>query len=82
MASLVLHHKPDIILVDEDFNGIVSWLQVHAFTEVTCTELIKNRMIKDTVYQKLYVIFRSQDNCHFFPSLYFTGDMPSRWAPK
>jgi Fungal protein kinase len=70
----VLHHKPDIILVDLDFNGEVTWPQVHALAEVTCTELIKNRTIKDTVYQKSYVMFRSQDNRCFVPSLYFTGD--------
>lgn len=72
--SSVPHRKPDIILVDSDFDGEVAWPQVHALAEVTRTELIKNRTIKDTVYQKSYVMFRSQDNRCFVPSLYFTGD--------
>ena len=67
-------HKPDIILVDESFDGEISWLQVHALAEVTHTELIKSRTIKDTVYQKSYIMFRSQDNRNFVPSLYFTGE--------
>lgn len=66
--------KPDIILIDNDFDGDISWPQVHALAEVTRTELIKSRTIKDTVYQKSYVMFRSQDNRSFVPSLYFTGE--------
>ena len=66
--------KPDIILVDEHFDGEISWPQVHALAEVTCTKLIKSRTIKDTVYQKSYIMFRSQDNRNFVPSLYFTGE--------
>jgi hypothetical protein len=70
----VPHCKPDIILVDESFNGEISWPQVHALAEVTRTELIKSRTIKDTVYQKSYIMFRSQDNHNFVPSIYFTGE--------
>src|ERR1700720_3425625 len=35
--------KPDIIIVDESFNGEISWPQVHALAEVTRTKLIKSR---------------------------------------
>jgi hypothetical protein len=72
--NTVPHRKPDIILVDADFDQEISWPQVHALAEVTHTELIKNRTIKDTVYQKSYVMFRSQNSRSFVPSLYFTGE--------
>ena len=66
--------KPDIVLVDEDFDGDIAWPQVHSLAEVTSTELIKSRTIKDTVYQKSYIMFRCQDNRTFVPSVYFTGE--------
>jgi hypothetical protein len=68
------HRKPDIILVDEGFDGDISWLQVHSLAEVTCSKLIKSRTIKDTVYQKSYIMFRCQDNRTFVLSIYFTGE--------
>jgi Fungal protein kinase len=70
----VPRHKPDIILIDHDFDGDISWPQVHTLVKVTRTELIKSWTIKDRVYQKSYVMFRSQDNRNFVPSLYFTGE--------
>jgi hypothetical protein len=70
----VPRRKPDIILIDEDFDGDISWPQVHSLAEVTRTELIKSRTVKDTIYQKSYIMFRSQDNRNFVPSLYFTGE--------
>ena len=70
----VPHRKPDIVFIDNDFNGDISWLQVHTFTKVTHTELIKSWMIKDMVYQKPYIMFRFQDNHNFIPSLYFTRE--------
>jgi hypothetical protein len=51
----VPHHKHDIVLIDDNFNRNISWLQVHTLTEVTHTELIKSWKIKDTVYQKFNV---------------------------
>jgi hypothetical protein len=38
----VPHHKPDVILMDEDSDGEITWAQVHALTEVTRTPLTKN----------------------------------------
>jgi hypothetical protein len=78
----VPHHKLDIILVDKSFNGEISWLQVHTLAEVTHTELIKSRTIKDTVYQKSYIMFRSQDNHNFVLSLYLLekASLPSMYA--
>ena len=74
ITNPIPHRKLDIILVDKSFDGEISWLQVHALAEVTHTELIKSRTIKDTVYQKSYIMFRSQDNRNFIPSLYFTRE--------
>jgi len=66
--------KLDIVLVDEEFDGDISWPQIHSLAKVTCTELIKSRTIKDMVYQKSYILFRCQDNCTFVLSIYFTGE--------
>jgi hypothetical protein len=68
-----ISRKPDVILVDSDLKQVV-WQNVQGLCEVTRTELPKNTTIKDTIFQKSYIMMTSQDNRCFVPSLSFSCD--------
>jgi hypothetical protein len=71
--------KPDIILLDRNdyvdcyFNNKrVHWSSIRAFGEVTAQESFPTRMT-DTVNEKTYLLFLTQDNRRFVPALRFDG---------
>lgn len=67
--------KPDLILVDEGSSLDVenSWPEVHALGEITRTVLSKNTTIKNTIYQKSFLMFTTQANRGFSVGLMLTG---------
>ena len=73
--------KPDIILLDrDDFiharddsnSSRIHWSSIRAFGEVTAQESFPTRMT-DTVNEKSYLLFLTQDNRRFVPALRFDG---------
>jgi hypothetical protein len=79
LKGTAFDRKPDMILVDEHFatSNTPTWHKVHALCEITRSERAKSKTIKDTITQKSYLMFISQDNRCFAPSLdicdgYFT----------
>lgn len=66
--------KPDTILLDQNSLNSPTWSKVRALCEVTVTERNKSKTIKDTILQKSYIMFMTQANRRFVPSLSFTCD--------
>ena len=67
--------KPDIILLDrDDYSNPsrVHWSSIRAFGEVTGQGSFPTRMT-DTVNEKSYILFLTQDNRRFVPALRFDG---------
>jgi hypothetical protein len=72
--------KPDIVLLDiEDHEKSftpsdrrIDWHIIRAFAEVSKQEFFPPRMI-DTINQKSYLLFLTQDNRRFIPALKFDG---------
>jgi hypothetical protein len=69
--------KPDLILLDRDdysrsCDEKVHWSSIRAFGEVTAQESFPPRMT-DTVNDKSFVLFLTQDNRRFVPALKFDG---------
>lgn len=67
--------KPDITLLDRDDyckSTRVHWTSIRAFGEVTAQESFPTRMT-DTVNEKTYLLFLTQDNRRFVPALRFDG---------
>jgi Fungal protein kinase len=68
--------KPDIILLDRDVfskPSRIHWSSIRAFGEVTAQESFPTRMT-DTVNEKSYLLFLTQDNRRFVPALKFDGN--------
>jgi hypothetical protein len=69
--------KLDLVLLDQEQyilskSSRVQWSSIHAFTEVSTQESFPQRMF-ETINEKLYLLFLTQDNHHFIPALKFDG---------
>jgi|SRR5882762_967453 len=67
LNSSNIEHKLDLILLDQPSLRNRMWQKVHALCKVTCSLRAKNRTLKDTVLQKLYITLTSQANWCFIP---------------
>jgi hypothetical protein len=71
--------KPDIVLInravyEEEIpnDARVHWRMIRAFAEVTSQTPFPKRIL-ETVNEKSYILFLTQDNRHFVPALSFGG---------
>jgi hypothetical protein len=69
--------KPDIVLLDREEHpksksSRVRWSSIRAFAEVSAQESFPQRMF-DTINEKSYLLFLTQDNRRFVPALKFDG---------
>jgi hypothetical protein len=76
-AGLPHLRKPDLILLDRvDYANVprngIHWRMIRAFAETTSQTPLPKR-IPETVNQKSYLIFLSQDNRRFIPVISFSG---------
>ena len=69
-----IKRKPDLALWDRHSLTTQTWPKVRSLCEVTRSELPKNKTIKETIYQKSYIMFLTQANRRFVPSLAFACD--------
>jgi hypothetical protein len=61
-----IHRKPDVVLLDSDFDGKPEWKNVHAVAELT-TSATEHERIISTVTDKTFVMLGVQANRVFVP---------------
>jgi hypothetical protein len=69
--------KPDLVLLDREEHSKsnfsrVRWCSIRAFAEVSSQESFPQRM-PDSINEKSYLLFLTQDNRQFVPALKFDG---------
>jgi Fungal protein kinase len=66
LSGSPIRRKPDVVLLDRDFEGTPKWQNIHAVAELTTSKHEHHRIIR-TVTDKTYILLGVQPNRVFVP---------------